>query len=98
MIHVAGNLVCATSDDVALVSALLPEHVRLSRAEPGCQSFSVTQSTDPLIWVLDETFANKAAFEAHQTRTRASEWFAATRHLGREFRITDTDSSGQDAE
>jgi quinol monooxygenase YgiN len=98
MIHVTGNLICATSDDVALVSALLPEHIRLSRAEPGCLSFSVTQSTDPLIWALDETFADSAAFEAHQTRTRASDWFAATGHLGREFRVTDTNPLGQDAE
>jgi quinol monooxygenase YgiN len=98
MIRVTGNLVCSTSDDVALVLALLPEHIRLSRAELGCLGFSVSQSTDPLIWVLDETFADSTAFEAHQTRTRASEWFDATRHLGRDFLVTDTSLPGLDAE
>jgi quinol monooxygenase YgiN len=98
MIHLTGNLICATLNDVAVVSAHLPEHIRLSRAEPGCLGFSVTQSTNPLIWVLDETFADRTSFEAHQTRTRASTWFDATQHLVREFRMTETGLSGQDAE
>jgi len=34
-----------------------------------------------------ESFANRAAFDAHQTRTRASAWFAATRHIPRDFRV-----------
>jgi quinol monooxygenase YgiN len=87
MIHVTGTLTCATADDADTVVRLLPDHIRLSRAEPGCRSFNVTRSTDPLVWVLDETFADQAAFDAHQTRTRASVWFAATAHLARDFRV-----------
>ncbi|MDM7930669.1 antibiotic biosynthesis monooxygenase [Tabrizicola sp.] len=90
MIRVTGTLSCATLEEAAIVAALLPEHIRLSRAEPGCLDFSVTPATAPLIWELDETFTDRAAFEAHQTRTRASEWFRATAHLARDFQVSDT--------
>lgn len=34
-ITVTGTLTCSTADEAALVAAMLPEHIRLSRAEPG---------------------------------------------------------------
>jgi quinol monooxygenase YgiN len=89
MIIVTGKLSCATPEDAALVAAKLPEHIRLSRAEPGCLTFNVNPTMDPLIWQLDESFVDRPAFEAHQARTRASAWFAATAHLARDFKITD---------
>lgn len=97
MIRVTGQLICATAEDAALVTAHLPEHIRLSRAEAGCLEFNVDQ-TGPLIWQLDESFVDRAAFEAHQTRTRASEWYRAAVHLGRDFQISDSDAVGQDRE
>lgn len=90
MILVTGRLICATQADAEIVRTMLPEHIRLSRAEPGCLTFSVTPSADPLIWLLDESFVDRAAFEAHQARTRASAWFAATRALKREVRVSET--------
>lgn len=87
MIRVTGQLICATEADAGIVRAMLPEHVRLSRAEPGCLSFEVNPSSDPLVWILDESFADTAAFEAHQARTRASDWYRATAHLTRDFQI-----------
>jgi quinol monooxygenase YgiN len=89
MIRVTGILTCATDDDAQIVTHYLLDHIRLSRAEPGCLTFNVIRSNDPKVWLLDETFADRPAFEAHQTRTRASAWFAATRHLARDFRIED---------
>ncbi len=97
MIHVTGQLICATAEDAALVAALLPSHIRLSRAEAGCLTFNVTRSADPLIWHLDETFTDRAAFKAHQARTRTSAWFAATAHIARDFQLSDS-GPGQDAE
>jgi quinol monooxygenase YgiN len=38
---------------------------------------------------VDETFLDRAAFEAHQARTRASAWYAATAAIPREFRQTE---------
>lgn len=89
MITVTGRLICVSAADVDLVQRLLPDHIRLSRDEPGCLSFNVVQTADPLIWQLDETFVDRAAFEAHQARTRTSPWFKATTHLKREFRRSD---------
>ncbi len=90
MIHLTGTLICATSEDVALVKTYLPEHTRLSRAEPGCVKFNVTQSVDPMVWRLDETYTDRAAFEAHQTRNRASIWWQKSHHLPRDFKLSET--------
>ena len=87
MIRLTGTLTCATPDDLALVTQHLPAHIAASRAEPGCLAFNVSQSGNPMVWQLDETFTDQAAFEAHQSRTRASLWFAASRHLARDFKI-----------
>ncbi|WP_309663832.1 antibiotic biosynthesis monooxygenase [Tabrizicola sp.] len=88
MIRVTGRLICTTPEDADIVTRRLPDHIRLSRAEPGCLSFNVTRSADPLVWQLDETFASRAAFDAHQTS--ASAWFAATAHLARDFWVQET--------
>ena len=89
MIRLTGTLTCTTEDDLKIVEAYLPDHTRLSRAEPGCLSFTVTQSDDPLIWHLDETYTDQAAFEAHQTRNRTSLWWQKSQGLIRDFQITE---------
>ncbi|WP_395540122.1 putative quinol monooxygenase [Neotabrizicola sp. sgz301269] len=88
MISLSGRLICATADEADLVRQHLPEHLWLTRAEPGCLSFSVTKTDDPLVWQVAESFTDKAAFEAHQTRARASAWHAATAGIRRDYRIT----------
>ncbi|NJS38584.1 MAG: antibiotic biosynthesis monooxygenase [Rhodobacteraceae bacterium] len=89
MIHVTGTLTCATEVEAEIVRRCLPTHIALSRAEPGCLTFNVDPTEDPLVWRLDETFTDRAAFEAHQARTRASEWFTATNGLARDFKVTE---------
>ena len=61
----SGDLICASAAEAAIVRQYLPEHIRLTRAEPGCLSFEVTQSGDPMIWRVAERFADRAAFDAH---------------------------------
>ena len=90
MIRLTGTLICTTSDDLAVVQTYLPDHIRLSRAEPGCLSFDVTQSDDPLIWQLDESYIDRPAFEAHQTRNRASLWWQKSQHIKRDFHLSET--------
>lgn len=87
MIRVTGTLTCATADEAELVRANLPEHIRLSRAEPGCLTFNVEPTDDPLVWRLDESFADKAAFKAHGDRMRSSAWFTVTQRLARNFEV-----------
>jgi quinol monooxygenase YgiN len=88
MIHLTGTLTCVTQTDLAIVETHLPNHIYLSRAEPGCLSFSVTQTPNPLVWQLDESFVDQAAFDAHQTRTRASKWWHVSQKIARDFQIT----------
>ena len=71
--------------ELAELSPLLDEHVRLTRAEPGCLAFEVTPGDGRLD--VAERFRDRAAFDAHQRRTAASAWGAATRHLPRHYRI-----------
>jgi quinol monooxygenase YgiN len=72
----------------AALAPLLDEHVRLTRAEPGCLAFAVTASPEQADRLeVAERFRDRAAFEAHQARTAASAWGAATRHLERHYRI-----------
>ncbi|MBW9058865.1 antibiotic biosynthesis monooxygenase [Rhizobium pusense] len=87
-VRLRGFLRCLSKDDVQLVRRHLPEHLRLTREEPGCISFEVSETDDPLIWRVEELFADRAAFDFHQQRTRASEWFMATSAIPRDYEIT----------
>ncbi|MDE3028293.1 MAG: antibiotic biosynthesis monooxygenase [Paracoccaceae bacterium] len=88
-VTLTGTLLCATSQDAALVAAHVPDHIRLTRAEPGCLHFDVAPKANPLIWEVNETFVDRAAFDAHQTRTKASAWAALTAHIPRDFAISE---------
>ena len=69
------------------VNAHLADHTRLTRAEAGCLTFDVSPTDDPMVWEVMEAFRTRADFDAHQTRTRTSPWFAATRDILRDFRV-----------
>ncbi len=87
MIRLRGHLVCVTEDEVAAVHANLASHTALTRAEPGCLSFEVTPTDDPMLFEVMETFRTSDDFNIHQTRTRSSAWFEATRSILRDFRV-----------
>jgi quinol monooxygenase YgiN len=88
IVRLSGQLHCANADEAALVATHVPLHIALTLAEPGCLTFSVTQTFDPLIWQVDESFVDQAAFDAHQTRTKTSAWAALSAHIERQFAIT----------
>ncbi len=87
MLALTGRLICTSQDQADRVRAHAAEHIRLTLEEPGCMSFSVGQTADPWIWQVDETFTNRAAFEAHQIRTAASDWGQATQGIKRDFTL-----------
>ena len=89
MIALTGRLIC--SDTAQMLTALghLPDHSRLSRAEPGNLRFDLAQSDDPMIWTLSELFADDAAFAAHQARTKDSDWGRASGNIQRDFTRTE---------
>ncbi|QUJ77605.1 antibiotic biosynthesis monooxygenase [Sulfitobacter albidus] len=83
-----GTLTCTTGEEAARVRAALSEHIRLTRAEPGCISFEVTATDDPMVWTVAEQFDSPAAFEAHQSRAAASDWARETAGIARDYTIT----------
>ncbi len=87
-VHLTGHLICACPAELATVEAQLPDHIRLTRAEPGCLSFEVSQTDDPMVWRVAECFTDRAAFEAHQRRVKASDWGRATAGIRRAYEIT----------
>lgn len=83
-----GTLRCANDEEAARVCAALDDHIRLTRAEPGCISFEVTATEDPLVWAVAEEFTDPAAFEAHQARAGASQWAQQTKGIARDYKIS----------
>lgn len=86
MIELEGQLICEDEQSAEIVRAHVDEHVELTRAEPGCLHFEVTES-EGLCWDVRERFADRAAFEAHQARTQSSDWGAATAGIPREYEV-----------
>ena len=86
-VTLTGTLTCQSEDEAARVRAALDEHIRLTRQEPGCVSFDVTQTEDPMVWNVAEAFTTPAAFEAHQLRAASSPWAAQTKGIARDYKI-----------
>lgn len=89
LVGLTGRLICSGTDELMLALALLPEHVRLSRAEQGCLRFDIWLTDDPMVWQLSELFTDEDAFAAHQSRTLASEWGQKSKALKRDFQKYD---------
>lgn len=87
MIRLRGQMICMTEAERAAVEAHLDAHLALTRAEPGCLTFDVAPTDDPMIYEVMEAFRDRPSFDAHQARTRDSAWFAATRGILRDFRM-----------
>lgn len=75
---------------LASVMAALPIHLELTRMEPGCLEFDVSQSaTAEGRLLVSELFEDQAAFEAHQKRTAASAWAEVTAGIPRHYEVTE---------
>ena len=93
LIH--GELVCQNDSEAAIVHENLPQHIKLSRQEPGCITFKVLATEDPLVWQVSERFESCEAFAAHQSRVQVSEWGRATVGIQRRYVVKEL-SSGND--
>ena len=82
-------------EDLEVVLAHLPAHIRLTRAEQGCLAFTVKQRVikepdgAPLVFDVEEIFIDRAAFEAHQARTAASLWGRVTANFARHYQLSE---------
>jgi quinol monooxygenase YgiN len=74
--------------EVEGVLDLLPEHITLTLAEPGCLVFEVRQRAGmPTIFDVYEEFQTAEAFAAHQARVQASPWGAVTKGVERSYTV-----------
>jgi len=73
-------------DRLAEIRAALADHIALTRAEPGCLRFEVTESADMAgRFLVSEAFTDAAAFAAHQARAKASAWGRISTGLARDY-------------
>lgn len=86
-VRLHGTMTCPP-EAAPSVRRALPEHIRLTRQEPGCLSFEVTE-TQPGLFTVEELFADRAAFDAHQSRMRSSAWFHVTANCPRQYQVTE---------
>lgn len=86
-VFLTGLLICQSDGETAIVAEFLPRHLELTRAEPGCISFEVSPTGDPLVWDVAECFQNADSFELHQARVRASEWGRARAGIKRRYSV-----------
>jgi quinol monooxygenase YgiN len=77
-------------EDLAMVLVHLPEHVELTRKEPGCLVFEVTQDpTNDNVLNVYEEFKDQQAFAAHQARAKNSRWGSVSANAERHYEITE---------
>lgn len=74
------------------VATALPLHRDLSRAEPGCLVFEVSQDeADPCKFHLHEQYVSREAFDFHKNRAGDSEWAAISVNVERVLEIIEAD-------
>lgn len=75
--------------DLVKVKVELEVHKKLTRQEPGCLSFEVTQdNTDKQRFTVYEEFINQKAFDYHQARVKNSTWGKVTKNVQRHYQIS----------
>ncbi|TPW76202.1 putative quinol monooxygenase [Schumannella soli] len=87
VVTLTGLLICRDETEAAAVERHLPEHLRRTRAEPGCLAFEVTRRPGTRTWDVAERFVDARAFAAHQQRVAESTWGAATAGIERRYAI-----------
>ena len=84
MILVTGSIV-TRADDLDQLIALCLEHVRRSRAEPGCLAHAVHRDVEnPLRLVFLEQWSDRAALAAHFAVPGSRAFVAGVRELAAE--------------
>jgi quinol monooxygenase YgiN len=77
------------SGDLDRIKFHLDDHIRLTREESGCLTFSVSQrKADPSIFDVYEEFEDAISYTAHQTRTKLSPWGKATKNVERHYEVS----------
>lgn len=87
------GFILVPEQDLEIVKSELVNHRQLTLEESGCIMFSVIESKDNeskdnhLRFDVYEEFTDKAAFEHHQKRVKASHWGKVTANVERHYEI-----------
>ncbi|SIQ16585.1 putative quinol monooxygenase [Marinobacterium stanieri] len=82
------GFILVAKDELTVVKHALGRHTQLTREEPGCIQFDVTQSQEnPCRFEVFEVFKNKEAFEHHQARVQSSDWGRLTVNVERHYEV-----------
>ncbi|MFK5996827.1 MAG: antibiotic biosynthesis monooxygenase [Rhodobacterales bacterium] len=88
-VHLTGHM-DVPDDRLEAVTLAVADHIALTRTEAGCISFEVTPCPDVKgRFLVAETFQDRTAFDAHQTRANASPWAQITAGLPRDYTVTE---------
>ncbi|WP_254843461.1 putative quinol monooxygenase [Shewanella sp. UCD-KL21] len=86
-VTLSGYILVPSAELNAVIKAL-ELHSHLTKLEPGCLSFSVTQdASNPVKFYVCETFKNQQAFEHHQQRTSHSDWAVVSKNVSRHYQV-----------
>jgi quinol monooxygenase YgiN len=73
-------------DRLTNIRSALADHIALTRAEPGCLRFDVSENADVAgRLMVAEEFTDADAFAAHQARAHASDWGRISAGLVRNY-------------
>ncbi|MGB3614097.1 MAG: antibiotic biosynthesis monooxygenase [Elainellaceae cyanobacterium] len=87
------GFIVVPESDIETVRSELPNHIKLTREEPGCISFNVQQSdSEPARFDVIEEFESREAFEHHQRRVKASLWGDVTINVERHYEVREEPS------
>jgi len=82
--------ILVADDDLKRVEQELDTHIKLTLQEAGCTTFRVTKCPEnPNRFDVYEEFTDRAAFELHQTRVKASHWGKVTVNVVRHYQISE---------
>ena len=82
MITIVAHMAVADGTAAEILAAAEP-FISRTRAEPGCLDFRLHQAVDdPTAFVWYETFADRAAVDAHVSSAHVAGWFALLERLG----------------
>ena len=88
-VRLTGFLRCRTLEEADRFAPHLAQHIRLSRAEPGCLWFEVVRSAaDPTCFAVSEGYVDAAALEAHRARSAGTVWAKVTAGIPRDYVVT----------
>lgn len=84
------GFIIVSKEDLSALKEELDNHKDLTRKEPGCLVFEVTQDlSNPNRFNVYEEFLDEVAFEYHQQRVKNSKWGKISANVDRYYEISE---------